>query len=76
MAFQEIRFADADEFFADGNNVSATVEALTYLVHSDDDMGMAGPYTRLLEARMHDLEVLLRRSENPNARDMYARLLN
>ena len=73
MAFQEILFVAADEFITEGNSVSAAADGVTYLVHADDDKGLAGLYARELETQVRSLEALLR-SNDPNARAVCARL--
>ena len=65
----------ADEFFAEGNNISAAVDGLTFLMHSDDDTGLVSLYAKQLEERVRGVEALLR-SDDPNARDVCARLSN
>jgi hypothetical protein len=75
MAFQGIVQVEGDEFIADGSNVSTAVDGLTYLMHSDDETGLAGLYARQLEAQVRGMEALLR-SDDPNARDVCARLSN
>jgi hypothetical protein len=75
MAFQGMVLGDAEEFITDGNNMSVAVNGLTYLMHSDDDTGLVGLYAKQLEARVRDMESLLR-SDDPNARDLCARLSN
>ena len=49
MAFQEIQFVNADEFVAEGNNLSGAGDELTCLIHSDDETGWMGLYARQLE---------------------------
>jgi hypothetical protein len=75
MAFQEILFVNADEFIADGYNLSGMGDGPSYLIHSDDESGLVGLYARHLEGQARDLETLMR-SADPNARDVCARLRN
>jgi hypothetical protein len=75
MAYQETRLVDAGEFSSDGNKLSAAVDGLTYLIHSDDDVGIVGLYAGQLEAQVRGLEALLR-SADPNMRGVRARLRN
>jgi len=75
MAFEEILFVNADEFVADGYNLSGMGDGPSYLIHSDDETGLVGLYARHLEAQARDLEALLR-STDPNARAACARLRN
>ena len=75
MAFQEIVLVDAEGFIAEERPMSAAVDGLTYLIHTDDDTGLLGLYARQLEAQVRGLEALLH-SDNPNARDACARLWN
>jgi hypothetical protein len=65
----------ADEFVVDGNSMSAAGDGVTYLIHSDDETGLVGLYARQLETQVRRVEALLR-SDNPNARELCARLWN
>jgi len=75
VAFQEIQFVNADEFVAEGNNLSGAGDELTCLIHSDDETGWMGLYARQLEMQARELATLLR-SADPNARKVCARLRN
>jgi hypothetical protein len=75
MAFQETRSVDTDEYVANGSTLSAAVDGLTYLMLPGDDMEMVGLYARQLDARVRDMEALLR-SDDPNVRGVRARLVN
>lgn len=74
-AFQENRLVDAEDFARNGNSLSAAVDGLTYVIHSNDDMGLLGLYAGQLEAQVRNLEALLRTAD-PNMRGVRARLRN
>jgi hypothetical protein len=75
MALQEVLFVDADGFVVDGVHIADTMDSLTFLIDTDDETGLVGLYAKQLHARVRGLEALLR-SDEPNMRDVQARLCN
>ena len=75
MALQGVADIYADEFVVDCGRMADTVECVTLLIHADHDTGLLGLYAKQLEARVRGLEVLLA-CDNPNLRDVQARLSN
>jgi hypothetical protein len=75
MAFQGIMFTDADEFSADDMRLSGVGDGPEYLLHPEDETGLVGLLARQVAVRVRDLEVLMR-SNDPNMREVCARLVN